>query len=578
MVKCVNCEKDVEEGLMICPYCGKKVNSAQYTNVEGRQLGNGKQMDVRPAAIPGQQPEIQPVQRPLKSKQKRKRYIVWTTVAAGILVILLAVFMIMGRSNKNSIMDEKGYVYIDTDGNAYCHNGKGKWIKVEGDWRSGFITWDGRYIVLNNGNNLYLLDGKGKNPVKIANAPVILLTTRNNGLLYMERSGEIGSEPVYRYLFDTKETTKIGQGQVYPANDSLAALVFKDQGIYILPESADEPVKVASCEEGSEVELVGISNNGKMAVWTEKKGQTTTIYTAENMEKEKLGSLELKDSSQAYTYAFFFNESTEAIVGNGNSDRLFRKKLGEECIVAKTEGGVNQLNIYTIQGRLSGSHRNKIKGIYVVIDGEEKYLKDLYYIDENGNSSRVIWNILRVVDIQNGKIVMLDKDFTLYETELQLNLPEEFQKISTDVEKAQVSKNGNYIYYGKDMEDETFTLYEYKNGINPTRIKIADDVFKMKISADGNQVIYLKNPVKLQNADMILGDLYVKDVGKEPVKASSDIISIFDKTDYITNDDWYCFQYDDIKDKKITGAILHYDGRGLDVKAENIIYDNIIIE
>ena len=85
----------------------------------------------------------------------------------------------------------------------------------------------------------------------------------------------------------------------------------------------------------------------------------------------------------------------------------------------------------SIQGRLFGSHRNKIKGIYVVIDGEEKYLKDLYYIDENGNSSRVIWNILRVVDIQNGKIVMLDKDFTLYETELQLNLPEEFQKIST---------------------------------------------------------------------------------------------------------------------------------------------------
>lgn len=166
MVKCVNCEKDVEEGSMICPYCGKKVNSAQYTNVEGRQLGNGKQMDVRPAAIPGQQSEIQPVQRPLKSKQKRKRYIVWTTVAAGILVILLAVFMIMGRSNKNSIMDEKGYAYIDTDGNAYCHNGKGKWIKVEGDWRSGFITGDGRYIVLNNGNIYTFWMERGKTRLK----------------------------------------------------------------------------------------------------------------------------------------------------------------------------------------------------------------------------------------------------------------------------------------------------------------------------------------------------------------------------------------------------------------------------
>lgn len=578
MVKCVNCEKDVEEGLMICPYCGKKVNSAQHTNVEGRQLENEKQMDIRPAAIPGQQPEIQPVQRPLKSKQKRKRYIVWTTVAAGILVILLAVFMIMGRSNKNSVTDENGYAYIDTDGNAYCHNGKGKWIKVEGDWRSGFITGDGRYIVLNDGNNLYLFDGKGKKPVKITDKQIVLLDLQDDGLFYIERSGEIGYEPVYRYLFDTQKTTKIGPSLVYPANDSLTALVYKEQGIYILPERADELVKVASCEEGSEANLVGISNDGEMAVWTEKKGQTTTVYTAENMEKEKLGSLELKDSSYNLTYAFFINEGTEVIVGNGFSDQLFRKKIGEECIKVKAEGTINQFNIYTIQGRLFGSHRNNVKGIYVVTEGEKNYLKDLYYIDENGNSAKVIWNILNLIDIQNGKVVLLDKDHTLYENDLRLNETGEFNKISTDVETAQVSKNGNYIYYGKDMEDEAFTLYEYKNGINSERIKIADDVFKMKISADGNQVIYLKNPVKLQNADMTAGDLYVKDIGKDPVKVSSDIISIFDKTDYIANDDWYCFQYDDIKDKKATGRILHFDGRDVGIIAEDIIYDNLKFE
>lgn len=595
MEKCLNCGRNIDEGLSICPYCGNSIPTVErggedermnISDGEDRTLQNDPDInDFKNADaefmfqssqdITSNKPSAPPV---IDSKVDKKKK---SVLLLGGIIIAFAIFLaviLLTAGRKEAAVSEYGTeVFTDTEGNAYSFNEKGKVIKIEGEWSGGYSTGDRKHIVLTDvDQNLYCFDGKGDNGVQVRSEDGRLLTIRNNGFIYTTDSDSAGedSDTAYRYFFDTEERTKIGSDIDCTANNSLDALIYKDQGIYILPDNADEPVKVAGCEEESEVKLVGISDTGKMAVWTEEKGSKTTLYVSENNEKIKIGDLELTNKGFDYTYACFINKDSEVIVGNGSSKQMFRKKFGEECVEARVIGETDLFGIYSEQGAIYRGQNDHVKGLYVICAGEEEYLSNLYYIDERGEREKIISDIQVIVGIHKGKVVYIDEDDSLFIADLGTKELKNIQKISSEVYTAQVSKNGEYIYYGKDSDDyETYTLYECKAGKKLDSVKISDDVYKMWISEDGKQVAYLKDPTSIEEMYTKYGELYVKKFGKEPKKVSSDMISIFGNDGYISKDNWNCFKYEDKEKKNIIGRILHFDGKEVELEATDILYD-----
>lgn len=214
-----------------------------------------------------------------------------------------------------------------------------------------------------------------------------------------------------------------------------------------------------------------------------------------------------------------------------------------------------------------------MKGLYVIGDSEEKYLSNLYYIDERGEREKIITKIQKIVSIHNGRVVYLDEEGSLFIADLGTKELKNIQKISSDVYVALVSKNGEYIYYGKDSDYETFTLYECKAGKEMDSNKISDDVYKMWISEDGKQIAYFKDPTNISETYTEYGELYVKNFGKDPKKVGSDMISIFGVEGYFLNDNWNCFKYEEMEKENIIGKILHFNGKDVEVEATDIIYD-----
>ena len=136
MVKCLNCGKDVEEGVSVCPNCG--------TSIRTVEIGAGK-----------------------KTKGSKKKFIFLAVGLVILFAVILAVIMLIGGKKKRPVMEDGSHAYIDVDGNAYCYNGNGKLIIVEGEWVGGSITGDGKHIVLiDMEKNIYCFNGKGKKGLK----------------------------------------------------------------------------------------------------------------------------------------------------------------------------------------------------------------------------------------------------------------------------------------------------------------------------------------------------------------------------------------------------------------------------
>ena len=82
MVKCLNCGKDVEEGVSVCPNCG--------TSIRTVEIGAGK-----------------------KTKGSKKKFIFLAVGLVILFAVILAVIMLIGGKKKRPVMEDGSHAYID---------------------------------------------------------------------------------------------------------------------------------------------------------------------------------------------------------------------------------------------------------------------------------------------------------------------------------------------------------------------------------------------------------------------------------------------------------------------------------
>ena len=143
------------------------------------------------------------------------------------------------------------------------------------------------------------------------------------------------------------------------------------------------------------------------------------------------------------------------------------------------------------------------------------------------------------VDIKDNTIYYIDSDHNLKLAKYENGAISEDKRISFDVNyngsNIKLSADGKYLYYIKDQssDDQTGTLFYYDIE-KDENVRIASDVYTedMYFSQDGKIIYYLKDVITSHKPtneyyvnDKELGTLYQYELGGEPQRLSSDIIT-----------------------------------------------------
>lgn len=550
-------------------------------------------------------------------KKKKPMLYIGIGAAACVIIALVLLFALSGRKD-SGLEPNKMVVLMDEEGNAY-YSKKDTAVKVEGDFLKGYGTMDGKHLIaLDENGDLYVYDGNGKNEEKISGKVSAIYDVRDKGVIFCKKqvteaevddilkklaekvpkytyaaykavfdetfpdkkveeakwfyellvgspyNEEITADQYFRYLFEEKETTELGTGKCSLAKHNLNLLFTDYENIYQLAENSTEKEKISSCNTDMEILLYGMSDSGRMGVWSEYDESETLFYVSEDVSKTKIGAVPANEVNIKFGECFFDKNDQQLIIFNYYTDKIFRKKWGEEA-QAINAGGLIAGGIYSRDGQITDGAAELNEFYIRTLEDVSDQSGNLYYIDKNGEREKVLTD-RKILAVANGRVYYVDEEDNLYQAEMDKDKVKNEVKITSDINEVDLSEDGAYIYFTKDPHDGNSTLYSCKTNqksLEPE--KIAEEVSFYRITADGKRVAYIKDAAEAKGTYTKYGDLYIKDIGKDSEKISSDAANIYSPYEkgYISDKYLNFIKYDSVyKDSKlIIGDYVYYNGK-----------------
>ncbi|MGC4018114.1 MAG: hypothetical protein QM793_01980 [Muricomes sp.] len=384
---------------------------------------------------------------------------------------------------------------------------------------------------------------------------------------------------IYRYIFKTKKTEALGNLQQYVLSRYTLNMIFIDsRGIYAWNEAEKEPVKISSYKDAEAVKLLGVSDNGKLAAWAEGINEATEVYVSEEGEKTKVGNFDDIDGEYQISQVELVNNGTEAIFYHTGSEKIFRKKQGKEPQEIHAGGNVELAGIYSAKDKISINEKAKVEELYVEVESNNEDGKiDLYCIEENGERQKLLSDITLIWYIKNGKVFYEKDEETLYCADLGKMEVKNETKLASDVMSTECSFDGRVLYFQKlnDVEELTSLYVVRTDGKILEPEKIASGVSGYNISEDGMGVAYTAQGRAIEDASGSYGELYVKYMGKDAKKISSDVAWVYSNKEYSIIDvsELAFFKYDTLNDdNKIIGNYEIYDGKNVSIIGKELIF------
>lgn len=567
-----------------------------------------------------------------KNPQKRKKGILLKIFVPIVIIAvgLVGFIVLKGEKSVDGMVPFSQAAFVDDEGVAYVKKDKAM-MKIDGKYSQSMSSPDQKHyaaLEYTSESELLVFDENGENPEGIGTDVTGIVTVKDNGVIYKKwlsegsvdkvlkdlvhdlygditfeeakeefeedfpggtagnakdfyenytgnRYREVHEYPIYRYMFDTKETVEVINESYTVALDSLSLMYTDGKSIYILPESKTDPVKVGECEAGTTVTVNAVSNNGELAVWYEDDYDTRKIYISDNEESQKLAELEYSDDK--YVFTSFNNDDQEAIIVNVGDEKLYRKKANEEVKEIST-GGIMSGVVFS-DNQILYSDRGTVSNLYVEILREsEDGGYDLYLIDTEGEREKLLSGIASVEQVSNGKVFYIDQDDALYVADLGKTEISNEKKIGMDVVRASASYDGEYVYYAKNYDESTeqYDLYVCKTkGESLEPDKIASNVGSYFITSNGKEMAYISDTSLTPEKENDYGELYYKKLGKDSVKVSSDVMGVYKTNNYgmLEGNDMYFFKYTSTDEYGMDmGSYMHFNGKETEVLAEKLCF------
>ena len=432
---------------------------------------------------------------------------------------------------------------------------------VTGD-RSYLVTWytDGRLAVSDLVNDRKALLSKDC---------ASLVDIRDSGLLYTDTE-----DNSYRVLFANASRLKLGKTLEMRLAENSMSLIYADayDNILSLAEDESEPKVLGVCD--SYVCLDGISDNGDIAVWTEIRGNKSSIFISDGGNKTQLAEI---DTKYCGTWLQLSADEKLAIVASNYSDRMWIKQAGRTVKNVYLDGEAWYDSFYCDTGSIGYQNAGDIEYVYVSA-GAELY-NDVLRVRMNGNAKPVLSEAL-VYGIAGGRI-LYENENGLYSAKLKEGKLSGEKKLSEDAALARISPDGMYAFYFECLEDNIGRLVccNLKNGksfvVAEDAVGLTNDYYAT--SPDGETLFFYRNARRAVEIGLEeYAELWVWSRGdKEPVLIDSDVIIGSLSSGLKNGIDKENFSYvkylDTDTEGNITGSLMYYDGEA-ELIDEKIIY------
>lgn len=572
---CPNCGKELPEGTKFCPDCGAKQSEMSkntgFSNYNGQEQRQTETWGTQ--TNPGVWSE--PVQ---PASEKRKTLIVLIScIAVGILAIAALVVLLlngMGKSEDLSLVVAK----VNSDGTAYILLPEnGDCLVIDEDVNIAVITADRKHVVVHlNDGTLYITDKKLSKRQIVATDVYGLRFAQNEGIFYTTND-----DTGYRFLFSDKEPLSLGSNENYTFADNTMSLVYCDYVGNIYTLASDSTRRVQVCSAAEDVELLGVSDNGQIAVWCANESGTLVLYLAENGMKEKLGEV---DHSYSLAYALFSEDNKMVTVADMFCDSMWIKKAGEDTVKVKLGNDCSWPSmIWTESGEIEYVKASRISSLYVGVDGDEG--TDIFYIRPDGSRERLLEDVDNCY-IEDGYIFYTDVDLNLYYAKLKGSSISGKTKVASDVLCFDVPANGKYVYYMQNCENGTGDLYCCKTGGNSSQ-KVAKGVSyydsgygygwtRLTFSSDGATVLYYMDMENIEDTYRYSGTMMMWSYGDKAGTKLADDVIVFSSTSSLPHSEINpkSFVFSQLKWVDSLGNfytdLMYFDGKKVTTLAVNV--------
>lgn len=406
--------------------------------------------------------------------------------------------------------EEGGGTYLFSENSSY---------RFDTDLASGYITPDRTHIVtLSESGELTYSDAAQENTVSLDAKVESVSHIRNGGFFFTDEKGVS-----YRVRFGAEEPEKLGEDVrfVVAENTTSALYATGDGKLYTLSSDSAEPVKVGSFDDS--VLVSAVSDSAEIAVWLLYDGSQLTPVILNGEDKKTCAPYTAK-----YYSGFeveFSKDQTLAVMGSYNSNSVYIVKNGEEVQSYSFPDALYDTAFYSANGRIHTLDTKDISSVFVSVQADSG--ENLYCLTPAGDKERLLSNVQNA-EIQNGRIVYIDKEGALYYAPVTASGMGEEKKISGDAHSFEIPETGSHLFFTKNYDDGTAALcaYDFKDGAVQ---KVSGNVsVSLYLSTDGTTVYYFKNTESVKDTYRSYGDLYCWTYSKketEGSKIASDVLT-----------------------------------------------------
>lgn len=487
----------------------------------------------------------------------------------GILFLVLGMIF-SGGSERSRLPGAAARGFLDDSGYACTPLYNGEALTVETDAAACAVTPDKKnFVIQRTDGSITRYDVAKKLTGEIcsgAKKQTGIVAVRNEGILYEDTEGVL-----HRFLFsDDADTALCKPGSFSIAGNSLSILYSSGEKFYILRADENEPAEAGGFS--GTPRAVAVSDDGRCAVWTDWSNNAQNIYLFDSRGRSILETLV---GTTAATSAVFSENGKLLAVLNPDSESVYLWNNGTVSR-AKLGGLPASGQIYTVSGLLGQDGKEDANGVYVHISGNAG--GSVYYIDLMGDREKLISKV-KEFRLMGGNCCFTASDGNMYYASVSGANASERVRIASDVQSFLLSKDGQYVYYIKDVSAGLGTLYAYHIGDEEPE-KIASEVYGAYVPCENSSsVIYYREPESVEAPDTRIGVMYLFTAGEGSVKIASDAVigrvSSGSGSGRIDADSFVYLKYlSSDSTGKVYSNCVYYDGKESTALLKDVYYDS----